>query len=361
MKRVFAVAAALVLLFSAQAAYGADNVSVTVDGQVIGAYEVKWNEAGDRTFIGADFFQTHLGALVETDGDVTTVSKNGHSISFKAGDNFFIMNGIGSRMLGTANFTADGISYLPLRFMCEALGAVVDWDTATRSAKITNSAITLTDEAKAYLKNVEVYDQAAVRIAGEKIIYIDPYRIIGTPHDADIILVTHTHQDHLDINSIKNVMKESTVLYITADGVSRAEENGLTKVKSVLPNEEYLEDGVIIKTVPAYNTSPTRQNHPKENNWAGYIITMDSITYYHAGDTDYIPEMDNIDADVAFFPIDGRFNMDRVEAAAAANAVAPKVAVAFHYNNFMSDNDALEFIPLLDEGIIGAIMNFKMY
>ena len=361
MKKKIAIIMIVVLFFYVQTAYGTHGVSVIIDEQVTGGYEVKWNEYGNMAFIGADFFKTHFDTIVETDGDITTVSKNGHTISFTEGNKYFVMNGIGSRTLGTASFIVDETPYLPLRFMCEALGAVVVWDEDTQSMEIMTEAITLPEEARAYLKNVEVYDQSAIRIKGEKIVYIDPYRIVGTPHDANIILITHPHQDHYDINSIMNVMKESTVLYVTEDGISKAEEAGFTNVKSVMQNAEYREGDIIIKTVPAYNTAPERPNHKKENNWVGYIVTIDSITYYLSGDTDYIPEMDNIVTDVAFFPMDGRFTMDKVEAAAAANSVAPKVAVVYHYNNFLTDNEVIDFISLLDEGIIGTAMNFKMF
>jgi|GEM_PF-183518 len=335
---------------------------VRVDGISLSneKYNPIWNNLYNRVLVKSEFFADYFGAEVTTAGSVITISKNGHSISFTESEKRFVMDGIGGRNLESENLVYDGEFYLPLRFMSEALGAIVDWTDSL--ASVTTGSISLPDEAAQYLKGVTLFDQSTIRLEGEKIVYIDPYRIAGEPHDGDVILITHTHTDHFDIDSIKKVMKESAVILIAGEGgVARAEENGLKNVQSVVPNSEYTLDGISVKTIPAYNTAAERQNHRPELNFVGYIVEMNGVTYYSAGDTDYIEDMNGLDVDVAFLPIDGRFNMDETEAARAANAIAPKIAVPYHFNNFDSEAKAREFIALLDDEIIGVIMTFRMY
>ena len=125
---------------------------------------------------------------------------------------------------------------------------------------------------------------------------------------------------------------------------------------------DYEADRIKFSTVAAYNTAEERQNHKQEFNWVGYIITINGYTYYSAGDSDFTEEMKSISKpiDVAFLPIDGKYNMGAEEAAEAANAIMPKVAVPYHYNNFVPEDRAEEFTGLLNENIKGAIVTFKM-
>ena len=90
--------------------------------------------------------------------------------------------------------------------------------------------------------------------------------------------------------------------------------------------------GVRADVVPAYNTAEERlEMHPQANKWVGYVFSLGSNTYYHAGDTDHLPELSDIRADVAFLPIGGTYTMDPVEAAGLAKAIGPQVAVPMHY------------------------------
>lgn len=367
MKRLFLLLLALVsmLCFGLSATVAAEQTCesrIIVDGQPLpGDYAACWNQGNDRLMVEATFFEDYLQAEVNVADTATTVAKNGHMVSFQLNEDYFVLDGIGSRILGSPSFVTNGKTYLPLRFMCESLGAACAWDEETQTVAITTGALTRPEAAQPLLENVAVFDQASIRITGEKTIYIDPYRIAGEPHDADLILVTHPHGDHFDVASINKLMKESTVLCVTEDSLDQALENGFTNIKTVAPNQTYTEDSISFKTVPAYNTSPDRQNHKEEYRWVGYIVTVDNVTYYAAGDTDYIPDMDNLEVDVAFLPIDGRYNMDELEATQAANAIAPKIAVPYHYNNFASVDQALHFISLLDEGIMGVVLTFQMY
>lgn len=339
-----------------------EAVSVTVNGnrQVEQLYNPIWNELHNRVLIKPAFFADYFGAEVSAADGATTISKNGHTVSFTESESRFVMDGIGGRNLESANIAPDGEVYVPLRFMCESLGARVEWNGEAVAVTIEDFA--LPDGAAQYLKGVTVFDQSTIRMKGDKVIYIDPYRIAGEPHDADIILVTHTHPDHFDIESIKKVMKDSSVLLVAGEGgAEKAKDGGVAEVMSVAPDNTYTVDGITIKTIPAYNTSPERKNHRPEHNFVGYIVEFNGVTYYAAGDTDYIGDMDGLGVDVAFLPIDGRFNMDETEAARAANAIAPKIAVPYHYNNFSGEEKARDFISLLDEDVTGIIMTFKMY
>lgn len=326
------------------------------------AYQLKWTDSRNRLMIEGDFAARYFGAQVEINGGSVDVSKNGHTLHFETGSEFYIMDGLGGRKIDCPIEIENGRVYLPLRYICEAFGASVKYDSVQQTVNIIPDAVVMQPEVKPYFENVQVFDQSTIRITGEKTVYVDPRRILGEPHDADIIFITHTHNDHYEIDSIRRVMKPSTVVYITEDGVEQAKADGLTNVIGVEPNKDYEGEGISFSTVAAYNNSEERQNHKKEFNWVGYIITINGYTYYVAGDGDFTEEMRNINksVDVAFLPIDGKYNMPASEAAAAANAIMPKVAVPYHYNNFVSEDKAEEFVALLNENIEGAVVTFKM-
>lgn len=178
-------------------------------------------------------------------------------------------------------------------------------------------------------------------------IYIDPYQINET-ETANYILVTHSHQDHCSIEDIKKISNQDTTLLITADCQSKIP-NYQGKVVLVEPNQNYQFENLKFETVPAYNTNKFRMEnipfHPKENDWVGYIINMNNKRIYHSGDTDNIPEMQNIqNVDVALVPIGGKFTMTATEAAQAIKTIMPKMAIPMHWGKIIGEkSDAQQF------------------
>ena len=99
--------------------------------------------------------------------------------------------------------------------------------------------------------------------------------------------------------------------------------------------------GIKFETIPAYNTNKTF--HPKENGWVGYIITLDDIRYYIAGDTDITEENKKVKCDVAFVPVGGTYTMNFKEAANLINEIKPKIAVPTHYGSVVGTNKRYNF------------------
>ena len=180
------------------------------------------------------------------------------------------------------------------------------------------------------LDNITWYKQSAMRWKNERlVVYIDPWGLQGDLPPADLVLITHAHGDHYSNDDIKRVKAAKTTFVAPADVAKELSGN----VKPVKPGERVDAAGVKIETVPAYNRDPARlQAHPKANNWVGYLVSLGGVTYYHAGDTDHLPELEKVRTDVAFVPIgDGGFVMTPDEAAALVKAMKPKLAVPMHY------------------------------
>ena len=174
------------------------------------------------------------------------------------------------------------------------------------------------------------YKQSAFRWSGERlVVYIDPWGLTGDLPPADLILITHAHGDHFEPQDIAKVKMAKTVQVAPVDVANELSGD----VRPVRPGERVDAAGVKIETVPAYNIDPARLGaHPKANNWVGYVLQLGGSTYYHAGDTDHLPELERVKTDVAFLPIgDGGFVMTVDEAASLAKAMKPKVAVPMHY------------------------------
>jgi len=167
------------------------------------------------------------------------------------------------------------------------------------------------------VRSVEItkLKQSGFKIKGTRVVYTDPYQVTEG-EKADLILVSHDHYDHNDPASIEALSKEDTVV-ISAGDLSEGSEKTVK--------------GVQIKAVPAYNTD--KQFHPKGSG-RGYIFTLDGVKFYHAGDTDNIPEMANLASegiDVALLPVSGTYVMTAEEAASAVEAIKPKRCIPMHY------------------------------
>lgn len=198
------------------------------------------------------------------------------------------------------------------------------------------------------IADINVNCNNSIKLSGSKIIYIDPFRIEEKINDADYIFCTHSHYDHFSKEDILKIKKENTKI-ITVKSSKEDAENivGKENVFIVKPNEEYKIDEIKFKTTRAYNVG--KPFHPKENNWVGYIITLDDMTYYIAGDTDDLEELHGLDVDVAFLPVGGTYTMDYKEAANLANNINSKIYIPTHYGAVAGDiEDGNRFKKLLN-------------
>lgn len=194
---------------------------------------------------------------------------------------------------------------------------------------------------------IEINCHSSIKITKGIIIYIDPFRINEEKHDADLILITHDHYDHYSPEDINKIIKEDTII-IAPKTVK--ELNNKENIIFVEPNKTYNIKGYKIVTIPAYNIN--KHFHPKENNWVGYIIEIEGIKYYIAGDTDIIPENQQIKCDVALIPIGGTYTMDYKEASELINIIKPKIAIPTHYGSIVGDiTDGEKFKKLIDNTI----------
>ena len=160
-----------------------------------------------------------------------------------------------------------------------------------------------------------------------------PDPIDGLPEKlekADIILLTHDHADHCKKVTVDRLRKKNTIVY----GPKRCIKKIGNDIRVVEPGEEISFGKIKIKATDAYNTkegSSTQKVHHKGNG-VGYLITANGKTIYHAGDTDFIPEMKQLGPiDVALLPIGGTYTMDINDAVKAAMAIKPATVIPMHH------------------------------
>ncbi len=181
------------------------------------------------------------------------------------------------------------------------------------------------------MENIFVNTRSSIKIIGTKTIYFDPLDIEGTPHDADLIFITHEHYDHFSPDDIKKVLKKDTQMIVPLGMLDQVMENKfpIQSLHGILPLQTENYDGVKCQGISAYNID--KPFHPKSNNWLGYLVGLDGKTYYAMGDTDATPEAKLVDADVVFIPIGGKYTMDATEAAEFINEKQPRLVVPIHY------------------------------
>ena len=184
-------------------------------------------------------------------------------------------------------------------------------------------------------------------------IYVDPYGFEDEPHDADLVLITHTHFDHFSPEDIAKIRKPHTAFVLPAPARTDFIKAGYLDEQAtfLVPYETAtpLPD-VKIETVPAYNVS--KRFHPKDQAWLGYVVEVDGLRVYVAGDTDDLPENRSVACDIALVPAGGTYTMNAREAAAFVNALRPTVAIPEHYGTVAgSPTDGKTFASLVDPSI----------
>lgn len=190
-------------------------------------------------------------------------------------------------------------------------------------------------------------------VEAEKTVYFDPYEIQPGP-GADIILVTHEHFDHCSPKDVKKIQQPDTIIVTEKDSAAKLSGD----VRIVRPGDALKVEGLNIEALPAYNID--KDFHPKANGWLGFIVEIEGIRVYHAGDTDFIPEMNTIDADIALLPVSGTYVMTAAEAVEAALAIKPKLAIPMHFGAIVGgDRDARHFKTALEGKIEVAVLPKK--
>ena len=204
------------------------------------------------------------------------------------------------------------------------------------------------------LNNITINCHSSIKITTPQglIIYFDPYNLDKEIFDADYIFLTHNHYDHFDPSSIAKIQKSSTKFVFPLSMEADFQKNypDLKDNLLVVPNASYQLDTLKITTIPSYNI--VKKYHPQSQNWVGYLLTLADETIYVAGDTDNLPELNNLTCDIALVPIGGTYTMDYREAANLVNHIKPQFVIPTHDGSITGQiADGQKFANLLDPNI----------
>ncbi len=163
-------------------------------------------------------------------------------------------------------------------------------------------------------------------------VHVDPIGV-DEPSEADFVLLTHPHYDNFSEADIERVRGDHTVLIAPAS--MKKQLDGADHF--MRPGDMLQLEGFDVLAVPAHNVD--KKFHTAEQGWLGYVFTIDGTTYYHAGDTDFLPAMFGIRCDVAFLPVDGYYTMGVEDAARAGDACGAEMIIPIHWGETHGTED----------------------
>ncbi|HOU11825.1 MAG TPA: MBL fold metallo-hydrolase [Anaerolineae bacterium] len=201
--------------------------------------------------------------------------------------------------------------------------------------------------AQELVKKLHWLGHDSFRLDGPPVIYFDPWQLKSELPAADLVLVSHHHHDHCSPADIKKISGPQTV--VVASHLAAKE---LPDAKVMRPGDKLSIAGVEIEAVPAYNVNkfraPGKPFHPQDEQHVGYIVTVEGVRVYFAGDTDHIPEMAGFRCDVALLPVSGTYVMTVEEAVAAARDIQAEITLPMHYGaGIGTADDGERFAELL--------------
>jgi L-ascorbate metabolism protein UlaG (beta-lactamase superfamily) len=193
---------------------------------------------------------------------------------------------------------------------------------------------------------IKWFNHASFRLSaglpGSAVVYIDPWKIADSPKDGTVVLISHSHYDHLSLEDIERVLGPDGAVFGPADVTAR-----VSTCRTLTPGQTVQIGADRIGAVAAYNVD--KKFHPRVNNWLGYVVELAGTRIYYAGDTDLTEEMGHLGRiNVALLPAGGTYTMDPQAAADAVARIKPDLAVPYHWGDIVGQRaDADAFVKLI--------------
>ena len=175
-------------------------------------------------------------------------------------------------------------------------------------------------------------------------ICIDPFRVKEASYEpVDILISTHEHADHCSIDDMNKFISPDTEVIGINLAKDKLEKLTCKNIHYVKPGEKVKIKDIDFDIVSAYNINKFRPSgepfHPKEDDKIGVVANLDGVKVYHTGDSDLIPEMSDIHADVALLPVSGTYVMTVSEAIEATKVLQPKLVIPMHFGSIVGSKE----------------------